>query len=250
MRAHLVLVPLLVSGCSLAPTLEGGGAAALDLDATALAFGLARPDEALLLLDDLSLWLPLEPGCPTLDLDTAGVERWQGGCTLSDGGAIDGSLERLVSADGAWVAGNGLRVVDADGHTTLQLDGAVELLSDGALAGIGASYTACGLHEPCDGGLATVDLAFNLFPYDGFPLRYDLVVEGVVASAVLPPTAVSGTVSVDHESCGIEPASGSLLVHGDLLVGLDFDGASSCDACASLALEGLPMGPGCADWLP
>jgi len=248
MHSFVAILPLL-SGCVFAPGADAPASQPLDLAPAAQAFELAQPGQTLALLDDPALWLPFDPACPALILGDGGVERWQGDCAMADGGMVFGSLEHFVGADHRWVAGNGLQVVDAVGATILYLDGAVELLSAGELASIGASFTACGFERPCALGAATVDLALSVFPYSGYPSRYDLAVEGAVATAQLEPTAVSGTVSIDLEVCGIEPSSGTLLVHGDAPWGLDFDGASACDACAATAFEGLPVGPGCADWL-
>lgn len=248
MRSTFVILPLLC-GCVLAPGSQSPVLEPVDLAPAAFAFELALPHQPLALLDDPSLWLPLDAGCPALSMASDGVERWQGGCALADGTMVFGSLERFAGPDGEWVAGNGLQAVGPSGQTLVYLDGAVELLSTGELLSIGASYSACGLERPCESGPVTVDLALTLFPHSGYPVRYDLAVEGVVAAAELVPTSVSGTVSIDLDACSLEPASGSMLLHSDSAWGIDFDGASACDACAATAFEGLPAGLGCADWL-
>ncbi len=249
MRPLVAILPLL-GGCVLVPGFDDPGLEPLDPTPAAQAFGLALPTQAVALLDPPALWLPSKPGCPVHSVDPSGLERFEGDCALSDGSMLFGSLERFEGPERAWVAGNGLQWVDPHGHTLLYLDGAVEWAPTGELVTIGASYTACGLERPCDLGAATVDLSSSLFPITGYPDRYDLVVEGAVAAPGLEPTAVSGTVSIDLEACAVEPASGSLLVHGDDPWSLDFDGALACDACAATAFQGLPAEAGCAVWMP
>ena len=248
MRAILVILPLL-GGCVLTAEPVPPALSEADLSPAALAFELLQPDQALALLEDPSLWLPVGEGCPSIHVDDDGVERWQGGCTLADGTLVIGDIERFVGPESTWVAGNGLHVIGAAGRTRLYFDGAVEWQGLGELSGIEAAYSACGLLRDCEQGPTTVDLALNLYPHAGYPVQYDLAVEGVVAAAGLEPTPVSGALSFDLEACPVEPASGSLLLHGSSPWGLDFDGATACDACADVAFEGLPMGLGCTGWL-
>ncbi len=248
MRCTTVILPLL-GGCVFVPGSLGPALEPVDLAPAAQAFELALPHQALALLDDPALWLPGDADCPVVSVGPDGLERWQGGCALADGAMVFGSLERFVGPERAWVAGERLQVVDATGSTLLYLDGAVEQELAGELVSIGASFTACGIERPCARGPATVDLALSLFPISGYPVHYDLAVEGVVAAADLEPTSVGGTVSIDLHACAVEPASGSLLLDGDAPWGLDFDGASACDACAATAFDGLPLGLGCEDWL-
>jgi hypothetical protein len=246
MRAILTILPLLV-GCVLAPAARAPALEAGDLDPAAQAFALLQPTQSLALLEDPALWLPFDGACPeVVPLD--GGERWQGGCSLADGTTILGSLERHLGPGLEWVAGDGLQVLDPAGRSLLQLDGAVELIPNGELIHIDASLSACGLIQSCDDGPSTVDLAMSIFPFGGYPDRYDLAVEGLVAGPVLEATEVSGAISFDLDACATEPASGNLLLHGGTAWGFDFDGAVACDACASTSLEGLPVGPGCAAW--
>jgi hypothetical protein len=248
MRASLLTLPVL-GGCLSAPQPELPTLEATELQPATRAFELALPHQALALLDDAALWLPAEPGCPEISVDDDGVEHWLGGCTMADGNILLGSLERFEGPRGAWVAGDGLQLVSLAGGTRLYFDGAVELHAVGEIAGLGAAYSACGLVRDCELGPATVDLALTLYPSSGVPLRYDVAVDGVVMAGELDLTEVSGAYSVDLEACPAEPASGSLLLSSDSSWALDFDGATACDGCAAIALEGLPIGPGCADWL-
>lgn len=248
MRSSLAILPLL-GGCVFAPQPELSALEPGDFSPAAGAFELALPHQALAFLEPPGLWLPAEPGCPMVSVGIDGVERWQGGCTLADGSILLGQLERLEGPVGSWVAGDGLHLISPHGDTLLYLDGAVELEALGELSGIGVATTACGLVHACDHGPAQADLAFTLYPHSGVPLYYDVAVDGVVSSAALVPTVVSGAYSVDLDACASEPASGSLLLDGAHPWAVDFDGATACDGCAALALEGLPIGSGCTDWL-
>ena len=220
-----------------------------DVEPVARAFALVQPDQALALLEDPELWLPADAVCPALFVADDGREVWQGGCALTDGTRILGALERFRDAEGAWVAGTGFEVIGPDGELLALLDGAVELVSYGELLGIGASYTGCGPARACALGVPTVDLALTLFPWSGWPRRYDLTADGVVAGPDLAPTAVYGAWSVERAGCPDEPTSGSLSIAGAAPWSLDFDGALTCDGCAALGFEGLPAGPACAAWL-
>jgi hypothetical protein len=248
MRPLLAILPIL-GGCVFAPEAPAPALEPVELAPATQAVTLALPHQALGLLDEPALWLPVEPGCPVVTVEADGRERWQGDCVLSDGSVILGSLERLQEAEGEWVAGSGFSLLDPQRRTLLAFDGAVELQAMGQLVEIDASFVLCGLERSCDQGVATVDLVSSLYPLDGYPERYDLALEGVVAAGELEPTTVSGSLSVDLEACPAEAASGSLLLRGDATWGLDFDGAAACDGCVEVAIDGLPAGPGCGDWL-
>jgi hypothetical protein len=248
MRTLLAIVPLL-GGCIFAPEVPAPVLEPAELAPATQAVALALPHQALALLDDPALWLPMEPGCPAITVEPDGRERWQGDCRLSDGSILLGSLERLQGPEREWVAGSGLTLLDPQRQVLLAFDGAVELQAMGQLVEIDASFALCGLERACGDGLATVDLVSSLYPLDGYPERYDLAFAGVVAAGELDPTTVSGSASIDLEACPAEAASGSLLLRGDATWGLDFDGAAACDGCAEVAIDGLPAGPGCGDWL-
>jgi hypothetical protein len=246
MRALLPILPLM-AGCL--PPIEPVELEVADVEPVALAFAAVQPDPPLALLEDPALWLPFDSECPSVAPSGPGRERWLGGCSLADGTAILGSLERSVGEDGTWVAGDGFQVIGPEGQVILQLDGAVEVVENGELIGLGASFTACGVARSCADGPVTADLALTLFPASGYPSRYDLTADGVVASPSLEPTAVYGAWSVDLAACALEPQSGSVALTGFAPYSLDFDGAVACDACGALGFEGLPAGQACARWL-
>ncbi|MFH1466831.1 MAG: hypothetical protein ABIO70_20780 [Pseudomonadota bacterium] len=246
MRALLPILPLL-AGCL--PPAEPTELGVADVEPVALAFSAVQPDQSLALLEDPALWLPYDAECPTVAPSGPGRERWQGGCSLVDGTAILGGLERSTGEDGTWVAGDGFQVIDPEGVVVVQLDGAVELVENGELIGIGASFTACGVARSCAAGPVTADLALTLFPSSGYPSRYDLTADGVVASPSLEPTSVYGAWSIDLASCGLEPQAGSVVLTGAAPYSLEFDGALACDACGALGFEGLPAGQACARWI-
>jgi hypothetical protein len=246
MRSLFLALPL-AGGCL--PDTEPTGLEPADFEPVAMAFSAAQPDLALALLEDPALWLPFDQDCPAVAPSGEGRERWVGGCTQADGTAIVGELERSLGLDGEWVAGDGFQVVDPDGNLLVLLDGAVEVVANGELIGIGAAFTACGPAHPCALGPVTADLALTLYPSSGYPTRYDLTVDGVVAGNGLSPTTVFGAWSVDRTACPLEPTGGSFVLTGDAPYSLDFDGASVCDACGALGFEGLPSGQACRHWI-
>ncbi len=209
----------------------------------ARALDAARPEPLLDFVDALLAW---EPGdCPAVVVTGEGDERretWTGDCVDVDGTLVEGSLE-LYEGDGlAWVAGDGFRLQGDDFEAAL--DGAVEVRQDGELLMVDAAATWCGDARPCDLGARTVDVTATVYPASGLGRAYDATVTGAVGVDE-QLVGVDGAWSVDAESCGAEPASGTLAIGGSVRHGLAFDGAESCDACADWIVQGVEAGRLC-----
>lgn len=244
-----VAIAVLAVGC-LGPEagVPSGPLDPAELEPVAAAFQAAQPDALLDLVLDVEYALADAEACAVTTADDALV-GWAGPCELADGALLEGTLRHMTADDLEWVAGDGFRLTDPDGFVLLQLDGAVEVAWYGELVSVEASLSTCGGPSvPCDEGLTTLDLAWTLFPWSGFPIRRDLTVNGVVALGGHAPVAVYGAWTVD-DTCAAEPTSGSVVLDDGLPYGLDFDGAVACDRCARLTIEGLPVEEACTDWL-
>ncbi len=228
-----------------------------ELAGVAEAFALAQPDDWLALVEDLDLFLPVDQTCTGSHMDPT-VHRliWSNECSTGSSLLVDGELELFQTNEGAMVAGDRFFVSNQDEpDSAFYLDGAVELTLNGDLLIMDVGVSSCGGPvRACSGqdsamDLTTVDLVYTLFPLTGFPVRYDLTVSGVVASADLEPATIHGAWSVDTDLCPLEPASGSAVIDTDRPHSLEFDGAAVCDSCASRTVDGQVTDSACMDWL-
>ncbi len=164
-------------------------------------------------------------------------ERWEGGCTREDGAMVEGDMERFDGPHGAWLAGHDFRIED-NGKLRFGLDGAIELSTGSALWLVDAAVALCGTRNwPCDNGVLGLDLSYTVYPADTFPEDYDTTVSGIVATETATAT-LDGAWGVDISQCGIEPIWGSLSVYRGMHHAILLDGASDCDGCASLKVQG------------
>ena len=204
----------------------------------------AQPEPLVDLVEDTAAFLPLDAGCPTVELD-GDRERFSGGCALADGTEVLGSLTRYDDGDAAWLAGDGF-ALRQDGETTLFFDGAVELQREGDLLYVEAATTMCGAGSlDCADGVVRLDLSFTLFPVGNYPASYDATVSGVVSVAGEAPIAVEGAWSIDGAACENEPASGIFALRRGEAHALELDGADACDGCAAWAVQGVSAGSFC-----
>lgn len=205
---------------------------------------LSDPEPFVELVDNPRAFIPVEDGCPSIEVDGA-LETWTGGCALSDGTLIEGSLSRYDSEDGAWIAASAFAVRAAT-ETVFALDGAIEVQSEGALLFVDAAAESCGLGDmACEDGPATVDLAFTLYPLSTWPYAYDATLSGVIALPGRPPADVGASWTQDAARCGAEPTSGLFAVRDEVYHTLEWDGAERCDACATWMVQGVETGQLC-----
>lgn len=166
-------------------------------------------------------------------------ERWEGGCTLADGSAIQGTLERFDGPDTTWLTGQNFRI-ERNGQTAFGFDGAIEITALDSLWLVDAAASVCGLrHWECSEGFLGLDLTSTIFPAASFPENYDITVSGAVATDRNTLT-LDGAWSVDQSICEIEPTSGMLSVRLGEHHAIELDGAIACDGCASWQVQGQP----------
>jgi hypothetical protein len=194
-------------------------------------------------VEDPRAVIPTGEGCPGVEIEEA-WETWRGGCALSDGTIVEGSLLRYEGPEGTWLAGDGFAVRDGAGLIFF-FDGAIELLGAGDLLAVDAAASLCGADGSCADGVAVVDLSFALYPMADFPWSYDVTVEGAVALDAGAPVAVDGTWSIDEATCAGEPASGLYAIRQGTQQALELDGGRACDSCAVWTVQGLEVGRYC-----
>lgn len=242
----LPIAALFLAGCLAEPE----QLRAPDNTAVEQAIRTARPGPLLALPGLLRDMVPAEPGCPQIDVleATGGTptrELWTGGCQLSDGTLIDGSLELLERDDEQWLAGDAFSVTrpTPDGaELELYLDGALEAIEQQDLLLLDAAATWCGGDDvPCTDGPVTVDLSYSIYPASGYPDAYDVTVSGVSVSAPAAPIAVEGSWSIDLAACPGEPTDGVFAFRQDERHDLTLDGSLACDACADWSVQGVPV---------
>ncbi|MEL6344912.1 MAG: hypothetical protein AAFV53_17475 [Myxococcota bacterium] len=241
MRRFSPILCSLLIGCE---TLPPTAAAVPDRDVVDQAIRAARPGPLLELSALAHTLVPMEGGCPVVETFdfVDGVptrERWTGGCVLSDGAVLSGTLEILDQDGEQWIAGDDFSV-SHNGALELYLDGAIEAVEREDLLLVDASATWCGGDDaPCAAGTVTVDLSYSLFPADGYPSDYDVTVSGVVA----PGTAITveGSWSVDLDACDSEPTDGVFALRRGERHDLTLDGALDCDACAHWIVQGVDV---------
>lgn len=214
----------------------------------------ARPGPLLELPALIRELVPAEPGCPQVEIlesvdDVPTRELWTGGCQLSDGTLIDGSLELVNQLNGAeeWLSGDAFtvtRMVAGDAELELFLDGTLEASEQQDLLLLDAAASWCGGDAaPCADGMVTVDLSYSIYPADGYPDSYDVTVSGVVAPGA--PIAVEGSWSIDLRACPGEPTDGVFALRQGERHDLTLDGSVACDACADWTVQGLPVDDYC-----
>jgi len=203
-----------------------------------LAIEGARPEPLLGWAIDPHAWVDTASGCPMVTQTDQGdgmLEVWEGNCVQPDGTWIEGHLQWFDGPSGAWAAGENFSVTSEDGLQR-HLDGAVEIVGDGALWLAEATATAC---SDCSNGTLTVDLAFTVFPAEGYPQDYDLTVSGVIA----PPEdsgaiVVDGAWSIEDSTCSVEPSRGLFAIQRADHQTITLDGATACDSCAVWTVQG------------
>lgn len=161
--------------------------------------------------------------------------EWASDCLLDDGATVDGVLTWTHTDDGAVLLGDRF-VLRRDGRTELELDGLIELTEQGDLLLLTVAAAWCGPGGPaCEDTLATVDLAYTLFPAADYPTAYSVTVEGAVGTddAVM---AVEGMWAIDDQVCAEEPVFGVLSLRGARGHALELDGAERCDGCGTWAV--------------
>jgi hypothetical protein len=192
--------------------------------------------------------LDIVDGCPTVErlASAEGVrELWTGDCIQTDGTFISGRLERFEGASTGWVSGEGFGIY-RNGRMEMFIDGAVSLSGEGGLWLVDATATTCSASGwNCADGTVSVDLAFTVFPTEGYPSAYEVTVSGVVASDA-SPIVIDGAWSIDRETCGVEPTGGMIAIQRGVHQTLQLDGAVACDACADWVLQGRPVSAYCA----
>ena len=245
----LVPVALLMGACGTVESPSAIGPA----DASLLREGLAAtsPDVWIDLVEDPTdilgdtldcpLYEPLSPLAGDAPLGEVPLrERWSGPCFQSDGTRVTGSLERFDDGELTWRAGQGFEM-RREGELLFALDGAIELGGQGDLLLVDTTVTASGSPgADCVDGLRTLDLAWTIFPSQGYPDAYDATVSGVVGYGA-SPVAIEGTWSIDTASCGTEPASGTIAVDQGWRQYIELDGAEDCDACATWVVKGVEV---------
>jgi len=218
--------------------------AAPDPKTLAPILSVSRPESLMDLVLDTREALGAEEDCPSVTAMDEGLERWMGGCRLSDGTQVEGELTRYDGPEGVWVAADGFTLRDGAG-LALYLDGAVELIGEGDQMTLDVAASLCGVGLSCDAGVATADLSFILYPLTTWPTNYDASVTGVVALGGSAPTAVDGTWSVDVDQCSSEPVDGIFTLARGERHALTLDGQTDCDGCATWNVQGLQVGEYC-----
>lgn len=203
----------------------------------------AHPEPLIELVDDTRAVIGAEDGCPSLEVED-GQERWVGGCTLSDGTAVEGTLVRYDGPEGTWVASEGFALREG-GELLFYLDGAIEIYGEGDLLQMDAAASLCGVGLSCVDGPLTVDLSYSLYPLVQYPTSYDATVTGVVLGEQGGPISVDGAWSVNDATCSDEPASGIFAIRQREQHALILDGDRACDGCAGWSVQGLGVGRYC-----
>lgn len=241
MDMRILFPTMLLIGCGASPT----EADALDADATPVTDTVQaiQPGPMLDLVHKTAESVGAEPDCPRITLLDASEngthERWDGGCTLQDGTAVMGSLERFEGLDSAWIAGSDFRILDGD-RMVFGFDGAVEVTAADALWLMDAAASVCGTEAwDCADGPLGMDLTSTIYPASGFPDQYSITVSGAVATDRATLT-VDGAWSVDRTACAVEPTTGAISIRKGELHALTLDGATACDACAAWEIQGQP----------
>lgn len=233
------IIPLIIAcgGTDAADTMEFDSAPMVE------ATQATQPEPLVALVEQSHTVIGTEIDCPSVEVvsqtpDTL-HERWTGGCTMSDGTQVNGTVERFDGPNAAWIVGNNFRL-QKDLETTFMLDGAVTLHVSGDLWLVEAAASVCGLENwGCPNGTLGLDLSFTLYPAHGFPNDYDTTVSGVVAAHSTPLT-VDGAWSIDSELCEIEPVTGLLTVSQGDHHSFTLNGAFACDGCGDWQVQGQP----------
>jgi len=301
MRAATALI--LLAACGEVPT-DDTLAVARDADLVDIALDAARPEALLELVDNARAVLPGDHACPFIEtvaasedgaavdgadrteappiLDEDGAEDgvegprasdtvheiWHGGCITDDGLFIDGDLELLQGPTSSWIASEGFSA-RRNGVVEFDFSGAIEVAEQGALLLVDAAASWCGATGPdCAQGQSQVDLAFTIFPLDGYPGAYDGTVSGAVGgdglrshglgsdnlrADGLPADSgvitIEGAWTVDQSACALEPTAGTFALRSSARHSVVMDGATACDGCAAWAIQGLEAPAWCADTL-
>ncbi len=235
---RLLLLALPLVGCL--PALDD---LAVPFDAGLPEAELALSPEPLVdLVEDPRAVLALPEACgidaPVEVFDGEAVE-WSADCLWSGGTSVEGLLTWTRGPDGSVLLGDRF-VLRQEGRVVFELDGMVELQEQGDLLLLTVAAGWCGPDGPsCDDSLATLDLAYTLFPVTDYPDAYSVTVEGAVGSddAVM---AVEGMWAIDDAVCSEEPVRGVLSLRGVRRHALELDGADQCDGCGVWAMaEGV-----------
>jgi hypothetical protein len=202
-----------------------------------------QPEPLVALVEHTHAVIGTDVVCPTVETlsNTADAlhERWTGGCTMSDGTRVDGSIERFDGPNAAWVVGDNFRL-QKEQEIMFMLDGAVTLHVSGDLWLVEAAASLCGIENwMCTDGFLGLDLSFTLYPAQSFPNDYDTTVSGVIATNSTPLT-VDGAWSIDSERCEIEPVTGLLTVSQGEHHSFTLNGAFACDGCGDWQVQGQP----------
>jgi len=190
-----------------------------------------------------------QPDCPSVTVLEQTPESiheiWSGDCTMVDGRAVIGELERFDSSEGAWIVGRDFRVVEGD-ELLIGLDGAIEIIpTTNALWLVEVAAATCGAANwPCDHGVLGLDLSYTIYPAIGFPIDYDVTVSGTVATES-GTTTLNGAWSIDREACSDEPTAGNLSLYQGSHHGITHNGDNRCDGCAAWQVQGQAAPPLC-----
>ena len=200
------------------------------------------PEPLVDLVEDPRSVLALPEACgmeAPIELFEGDALEWTADCLLGDGASMEGALTWTRGADGAMLLGDRF-MLRQDGRLVFELDGMVELQEQGDLLLLTVAAGWCGPDGPsCDDSLATLDLAYTLFPVTDYPDVYSVTVEGAVGSddAVM---AVEGMWAIDDAVCSEEPVRGVLSLRGVRGHALELDGGEVCDGCGTWAMaEGV-----------
>lgn len=238
---RLVFALAVLAGCG---SPEPSDPSAPDPGTLAPLLAASRPEPLLDLVVDPREALGTELDCPFVEVTLEQQERWTGGCALSDGSTVEGTLTVYNGLEGAWVAADRF-AIRLDGELLLYLDGALELVGEGDLVTLDAAASLCGFGSSCTEGLTTLDLSYSLFPLGSYPALYDATVTGAVAVDGGAATAVDGTWSIDASTCASEPVSGLFTLARGERHALELDGGQRCDGCAPWSVQGLQVGEYC-----
>jgi len=214
----------------------------MNLAATELSLALegSRPEPLLNWALDPHGLIDTNSGCPSItqsSVDGGLLEVWEGGCEQPDGTQIDGRLIWFDGPTSAWTSAEGFSVTGPDG-LELALDGAVEITGEGALWLADATATACA-GASCANPALSVDLAYTVFPAEGYPSDYDLTVSGVIAIVEESGAiTIDGAWSIDESACAEEPIQGLVAVQSSNHQTLTLNGSDTCDDCAAWVVQG------------